>query len=65
MSSRTFGYANASPRVGSVLISQIQYNPSGVEGADNLGQSNYLRKFTAEFSFEMSRSVAAMLKNWE
>lgn len=36
-----------------------------VEGADNFGQSNYLRKFTAEFSFEMSRSVAAMLKNWE
>ena len=36
-----------------------------VEGADNLGQSNYLRKFTAEFSIEMNRSVAAMLKNWE
>jgi FMN reductase (NADPH)/FMN reductase [NAD(P)H] len=36
-----------------------------IEGADNFGQSNYLRKFIAEFSFEMSRSVAAMLKNWE
>lgn len=35
------------------------------EGADNFGQSNYLRKFIAEFSVEMSRSVAAMLKNWE
>lgn len=35
------------------------------EGAENYGQSNYLRKFIAEFSFEMSRSVAAMLKNWE
>ncbi len=33
-------------------------------GAENVGQHNYLRKFTAEFSFEMSRSVAAMLKNW-
>ncbi|GAP12474.1 nitroreductase [Longilinea arvoryzae] len=36
-----------------------------VEGAENYGQSNYLRKFIAEFSFEMSRSAAAMLKNWE
>ena len=35
------------------------------EGADNFGQSGYLRKFIAEFSFEMSRSAAAMLKNWE
>jgi hypothetical protein len=33
-------------------------------GAKNVGQHNYLRKFTADFSFEMSRSVAAMLKNW-
>lgn len=38
---------------------------SFVEGAENFGQSNYLRKFTADFSFEMSRSVAEMLKNWE
>lgn len=36
-----------------------------IEGADNFGQSNYLRKFSDDFSFEMSRSVAAMLKNWE
>lgn len=35
------------------------------EGADNFGQSNYLRKFIDDFSFEMSRSVAAMLKTWE
>jgi len=35
------------------------------EGAENFGQSGYLRKFIAEFSFEMSRSAAAMLKNWE
>jgi FMN reductase (NADPH)/FMN reductase [NAD(P)H] len=33
-------------------------------GAKNVGQHNYLRKFTADFSFEMSRSVVAMLKNW-
>ncbi len=33
-------------------------------GVDNYGQATYLRKFIAEFSFEMSRSVAEMLKNW-
>lgn len=36
-----------------------------VPGAQNFGQHNYLRKFTADFSFEMSRSVAEMLKNWQ
>ncbi|TLN23439.1 nitroreductase [bacterium] len=36
-----------------------------MDGAENFAQSNYLRKFIAEFSFEMSRSVAAMWKNWE
>lgn len=36
-----------------------------IRGALNFGQHNYLRKFTAEFSFEMSRSVKAMLKNWD
>lgn len=30
----------------------------------NAGQANYLRKFSAEFSVEMSRSVRAMLKTW-
>ncbi len=33
-------------------------------GAENFGQYNYLRKFIADFSVEMSRSVGAMLKNW-
>jgi len=33
-------------------------------GAKNVGQQNYFRKFTADFSFEMSRSVSVMLKNW-
>jgi len=33
-------------------------------GAQNIVQFNYLRKFTAEFSREMSRSVRAMLENW-
>ncbi len=36
-----------------------------VRGALNFGQHNYLRKFIADFSFEMSRSVSEMLKNWE
>lgn len=33
-------------------------------GAKNVGQQNYLRKFIADFSFEMNRSVEAMLKQW-
>jgi nitroreductase len=33
-------------------------------GALNAGQSQYLHKFIAEFSVEMSRSVGEMLKNW-
>jgi FMN reductase (NADPH)/FMN reductase [NAD(P)H] len=33
--------------------------------ARNAGQSFYLRKFGAEFSYEMSRSVREMLKNWK
>ncbi len=32
--------------------------------AQNPGQENYLRKFSATFSIEMTRSVNAMLKNW-
>ena len=32
--------------------------------SENLGQSIYLRKTGAEFSFEMIRSVKAMLENW-
>jgi len=35
------------------------------EGAQNLGQHHYFRKFSADFSVEMSRSVQEMLKNWE
>jgi nitroreductase len=31
----------------------------------NLGQQEYFRKFNADFSIEMSRSVREMLKNWE
>lgn len=33
-------------------------------GAQNIVQFNYLRKFTAEFSLEMTRSVRAALKSW-
>ena len=35
-----------------------------IEGARNIGQLMYLRKFSAEFSVEMSRSVRAILKAW-
>jgi FMN reductase (NADPH)/FMN reductase [NAD(P)H] len=46
---------------------QERYYPTGnyYPGAQNLGQSNYLRKFSAEFSIEMNRSVQEMLKNWQ
>ena len=33
-------------------------------GAGNLGQHYYLKKFTADFSREMSRSVRTALQNW-
>ncbi len=41
--------------------------PNGhyLKGALNLGQHEYFRKFNADFSFEMSRSVREALKNWE
>lgn len=34
------------------------------EGIENEGQDLYARKFSAEFSVEMRRSVAAMLEKW-
>jgi nitroreductase len=33
-------------------------------GAKNVVQANYIRKFSADFSVEMTRSVKEMLKNW-
>ena len=36
-----------------------------LEGAQNFGQHEYFRKFNADFSFEMSRSVREALKNWD
>ena len=35
-----------------------------VKGVDNVGRMIYLRKFSADFSREMSRSVRAMLSAW-
>jgi FMN reductase (NADPH) len=34
-------------------------------GAQNVIQANFIRKFTADFSVEMTRSVRVMLKNWQ
>ena len=34
------------------------------DGVENIGQFNYLRKFSAEFSVEMSRSVREMIRSW-
>lgn len=33
-------------------------------GAQNFGQHNYFKKFVADFSIEMSRSSAEMIKHW-
>jgi nitroreductase len=38
---------------------------SFLNGASNIGQNNYQRKFIANFSIEMNRSVKAMLANWK
>jgi len=35
-----------------------------MEGIANAGQANYLRKFSADFSIEMRRSVRAILGEW-
>jgi len=40
-------------------------NPDRPAGIDNVGQAMYVRKFNADFSVEMTRSVQAMLCNWE
>jgi FMN reductase (NADPH)/FMN reductase [NAD(P)H] len=40
-------------------------NETFPQGAENLGQTYFFRKFVADFSVEMSRSVQEMLKNWE
>lgn len=34
------------------------------KGVDNLGQYTYLRKFGADFSLEMNRSVRTMIRSW-
>jgi FMN reductase (NADPH)/FMN reductase [NAD(P)H] len=43
-----------------------QFLASGtrLDGIENMGQYNYMRKFSAEFSYEMTRSVRAMLQKW-
>jgi nitroreductase len=38
--------------------------PGGQEEIQNVGQFNYVKKFSAAFSLEMNRSVRAMLKTW-
>jgi nitroreductase len=43
-----------------------QMNAAGKrrDGLTNIAQFNYLRKFSAEFSLEMSRSVRKMIETW-
>ena len=44
-----------------------RFGPKGEfePGAENPGQHYYLRKFTADFSVEMSRSVRAIIQSWK
>jgi len=35
-----------------------------MQGITTVGQATYLRKFSADFSVEMRRSVKAILKEW-
>ena len=44
---------------------QVFGNRQNIEGAVNFGQYLYRRKFSADFSVEMSRSVRAILKTWQ
>jgi nitroreductase len=43
---------------------QVFNGRDSIEGAINVGQAMYRRKFSAEFSTEMTRSVRLMLKEW-
>jgi FMN reductase (NADPH)/FMN reductase [NAD(P)H] len=43
---------------------QLLAHGSRKDGIQNAGQFNFLNKFSAEFSVEMSRSVRAMLESW-
>jgi nitroreductase len=36
-----------------------------IKGAENYGQHMYMKKFSSDFSREMSRSVKEILKNWK
>jgi nitroreductase len=40
-------------------------NPDRPDGIANVGQAMYARKFASDFSVEMTRSVQAILCNWE
>jgi hypothetical protein len=43
-----------------------QFKASGFrsDGIENVGQYNYVHKFSADFSMEMNRSVQAMIRSW-
>lgn len=49
------------------MFESIEKSAGGrfIDNALNFGQHNYFRKFIADFSVEMSRSAAEMIKNWK
>lgn len=68
----TLIHQNQYHRLGAVELEAMmasrnaQFLASGTrpDGIENVGQYNYVRKFSAEFSSEMTRSVRAMLQSW-
>ena len=46
------------------LEERFARNPDRPDGIANVGQANYVRKFSADFSKEMTRSVRAILHYW-
>jgi FMN reductase (NADPH)/FMN reductase [NAD(P)H] len=46
------------------LNARLLSTGSRKDGIQNVGQFNFINKFSAEFSVEMSRSVRAMIAGW-
>ena len=58
-------YRRFSPDELNNMFPKTELKPNNPLGKLPPGQQNYIRKFTADFSIEMSRSVREMLKNWQ
>ena len=61
-----YHHLDAAELAAMMVSRNAQFLASGTrpDGIENAGQYNYVRKFSAEFSVEMTRSVQAMLQSW-